>query len=167
MLFRSHLQALDLRDVVMQSVENYLAPAGAAGVTLRLGHPDSTPSLPVVADPSRLGQVFDNLLSNAVKFTPRGGTIRIDARADAAHAEVTVRDDGMGMRPQDLGRLFMPFSQVHDTMQRNSPGTGLGLYVSRGIMEAHGGTILAASDGLGKGSTFTVRIPLAPRRPPE
>ena len=161
---RLQLEPVDLREAVYPSVENYLAPAREAGVVIDV---EEMAALPVVADRGRLGQVFDNLLSNAVKFTPRGARIRVAAGHGGGMAWVSVRDEGAGMRPADLDRLFRPFSQVHDTMQATRGGTGLGLYVSRGIMEAHGGTILAASDGLGKGSTFTVRIPLAPRRPPE
>jgi PAS domain S-box-containing protein len=161
---RLQLEPLDLREAVYQSVENYLAPANEAGVLIAL---QEMGPLPVTADRGRLGQVFDNLLSNAVKFTPRGARIHVSARRDGPSALVSVRDEGAGMRPQDLERLFRPFSQVHDTMQATRGGTGLGLYISRGIMEAHGGTITAASEGLGQGSTFTVRIPLAPRPPAE
>jgi PAS domain S-box-containing protein len=155
-------EPIDLREAVYQSVENYLAPAREAGVLLEV---EEMEPLPVDADRGRLGQVFDNLLSNAVKFTAAGARIHVAARRDGASALVSVRDEGAGMRPQDLERLFRPFSQVHDTMQATRGGTGLGLYISRGIMEAHGGTIMAASEGLGKGSTFTVRIPLGQDKP--
>jgi signal transduction histidine kinase len=79
---------------------------------------------------------------------------------------VTVTDEGAGMRPEAIQRLFQPFSQVHDTMQSTRGGTGLGLYVSRGIMEVLGGSVTAASEGLGLGSTFVVRLPLAPSPAP-
>jgi PAS domain S-box-containing protein len=154
-----HVQPLDLRAAVYEAVENYLAPARAGGVMVDV---EEFPHMPILADPSRLGQVFDNLLSNAVKFTPAGARIRVAASQDNGTATVTVSDEGMGMRREDLKRLFQPFSQVHDTMQSTRGGTGLGLYVCRGIIEALGGTITADSAGLGKGSTFTVRLPLAP-----
>jgi signal transduction histidine kinase len=150
-------QPVDLREIVYQAVENYLAPAREAGVFVDV---EDFPHLPVLADPSRLGQVFDNLLSNAVKFTPAGARIQVSAGVEGEVAVVTVRDEGTGMRPADLERLFRPFSQVHDTMQSSRGGTGLGLYVSKGILEAMGGTVSAYSEGLGKGSSFTVRIPL-------
>ena len=153
-----HPQPIDLRDVVYQAAETYLAPARESGVVLEV---DDLPTLPVVLDPSRLGQVFDNLLSNAVKFTPAGGHVRVVGRRDGGQAVVEVRDEGTGMRPQDLSRLFLPFSQVHDTMQSTRAGTGLGLYVCRGIVDASGGSISAHSAGLGHGSVFTVRLPLA------
>lgn len=151
-----HAVPLDLRDVLYECVENYLAPSRHAGVALEV---DELPPMPVVADPSRLGQVFDNLLSNAVKFAQHGGHVRLGVEEDSGLWVVRVQDDGLGMRPEDLKRLFQPFTQVHDTMQSTKGGTGLGLYVSRGIIEALGGTIAAESKGLGHGSTFTVRLP--------
>ncbi len=153
-----HAVPLDLRDVLYECIENYLAPAREAGVVLDV---EDLPPMPVVADPSRLGQVFDNLLSNAVKFAARGGSIRLAVANEPGLCVVRISDDGLGMRPEDVKRLFQPFTQVHDTMQTTKGGTGLGLYVSRGIIEALGGTISAESAGLGKGSTFTVRLPLS------
>lgn len=151
------LVPLDLRDVLYECLENYLAPAREAGVAMEV---EDLPPMPVLADPTRLGQVFDNLLSNAIKFAPRGGLIRLEVAQEAGQCVVRVRDNGLGMRPEDIKRLFQPFTQVHDTMQSTKGGTGLGLYVSRGIIETLGGTISADSDGLGKGSTFTVRLPV-------
>ncbi|MHB1261626.1 MAG: PAS domain S-box protein [Thermoplasmatota archaeon] len=153
-----HAVPLDLRNVLYECIENYLAPSRQAGVALDI---EDLPPMPVVADPSRLGQVFDNLLSNAVKFAPRGGSIRLSVAEESGTCVVRISDDGLGMRPEDVKRLFQPFTQVHDTMQSTKGGTGLGLYVSRGIIEALGGTVSAESKGLGKGSTFTVRLPLA------
>jgi signal transduction histidine kinase len=158
-----HVQPIDLGLVIYHAAENYLEPARQAGVVLQV---DEINDLTVLADGSRLGQVFDNLLSNALKFTERGRTIRVEAGRQGAMAWATVRDEGAGMRTSELHRLFQPFSQIHDTMQRTRGGTGLGLYVSRGIVEALGGSITAASEGLGKGSTFTVRVPLAVEGPP-
>jgi signal transduction histidine kinase len=155
-----HVQPIDLRDVVGQSVETYLAPAQADGVVLEM---DDLPSLPVQADPSRLSQVFDNLLSNAVKFTTAPARIRVSGRIEGSRVVVSVHDEGAGMRPQDVARLFQPFTQVHDTMQSTRGGTGLGLYVSRGIVEALGGSVRAESAGPGRGSTFTVDLPIDPR----
>ena len=153
-----HNRPVDLAEVVRLSVENYSAPAQEAGVRLEV---KPLPALMVTADPSRLGQVFDNLLSNAVKFTKSGGRIEVVAREEPGWAVVTVRDEGAGIKPTDLGRLFLPFSQVHDPMEITRSGTGLGLYISRGILEAHGGNIAVASPGLGQGTLFTVRLPLA------
>lgn len=155
-----HPTPTDLRDLIYSSVETYLAPANEAGVELRVG---DLPPLPVTCDTSRVSQVLDNLLSNAVKFTPSGKPVEVDAEAVGGMARVTVRDHGAGMRPQDLSRLFKPFSQVHDTMQATKGGTGLGLYISQGLVQAHGGNIHGESAGLGKGSTFWFEIPLRMR----
>ena len=161
-MLKLHPQSMDLRESVYQAVENYLMSAKQAGVAIDV---EDLPHLPVVADPSRLGQVFDNLLSNALKFTPAGKRIHVSGRVEGDVAIIRVQDEGLGMRSEDVARLFRPFTQVHDTMQATLGGTGLGLYVCRGIMEAQGGAVEAASAGLGKGSTFTVRIPLAASGP--
>ena len=153
---------VDLRDLVYSSVETYLAPANEAGVELRVA---DLPPLGIDADASRISQVLDNLLSNAVKFTPRGGAIEIEAHADGGRARVSVRDNGAGIKPEDLARLFKPFSQVHDTMQQTRGGTGLGLYISQGLVQAHGGSIHAESEGPGKGCTFWFELPLRAPRP--
>jgi PAS domain S-box-containing protein len=153
-----HNRPLDVAEIIRQSLENYAEPARQAGVLLDLS---SLPPMMVKADPSRLGQVFDNLLSNAVKFTPRGRSIRVAAHEEAGWAIITVRDEGAGIKAGDIGRLFMPFIQVHDPMEITRSGTGLGLYISRGILEAHGGSIEVSSPGLGHGAEFTVRLPLA------
>ncbi|MEK6975755.1 MAG: PAS domain S-box protein [Candidatus Thermoplasmatota archaeon] len=152
-----HRAPVDLRDVIYSSVETYLAPAAEAGVELRV---PELPRLPVDCDTSRISQVLDNLLSNAVKFTPRGKAIDVEAEVRGGMARVKVRDNGAGMKPADLPRLFRPFSQVHDTMQATRGGTGLGLYISQGLVQAHGGSIHAESEGLGHGSTFWFEIPL-------
>lgn len=114
--------------------------------------------LPVLADPVRIGQVLDNLLSNAVKFTRRG-IVDVRARRDGEWAVVEVTDSGMGMAPEELGKLFRPFSRLAKTSE--VPGTGLGLYISQTIAQASGGTLGAHSAGEGKGSTLTLRLPLA------
>lgn len=161
-----HLQEVDLRDTVFQSVETYLAAARESSVDLAVD-PD-LPSLVARVDGSRIGQVVDNLVSNALKFTPAGGKLRIElGLADPMHARISVTDTGSGIRKEDLDRLFRPFSQVHDTQQRQLGGTGLGLYVSRGIVEAHGGRIQAESDGSGLGCRFWFELPLVPSNRPD
>ena|SRR5688572_11339011 len=151
-------QPLDLRDVVRQSMEGYREAVKAHSLAL---HFQDGPPMPVVADPVRLGQVFDNLLSNAVKFTPPGGRIMVSCGVEGGQATVCVQDTGMGIRPEDLQRLFKPFSQVHDFMQHAAGGTGLGLYISKGIAQAHGGTLGCESGGPGQGAAFWLRLPLA------
>ena len=147
----------DLGEILDHAIQVYLEMAEAGGIRLELM---PTPNLRVLADPARLGQVFDNLLSNAVKFTPPGGTITVRAVELGASAVVTVHDSGIGLSAEGMTKLFRPFSQVHDTMEQTRPGTGLGLYISRGIVESSGGTLTCTSAGRGKGSTFTVELPL-------
>lgn len=148
--------SVDLNRLVLEAVESFQEPARQSGVTLesRL-----TPDLIVEADPKRLTQVLFNLLSNAIKFTPTGGRVTVSTSRDATYARVEVKDDGLGIKPEDLKRLFQPFTQVHDTSRSTHAGTGLGLYISKGIMELHGGTMTAASEGIGKGSIFGFTIP--------
>jgi signal transduction histidine kinase len=104
--------------------------------------------------------VLNNLIGNAIKYTPNGGHVYINTRVNLAvnGVEVVVRDTGVGIPPQDLPRIFERFYQV-DKVRGPERGTGLGLAITREIVEAHGGRISAASDGEGKGSTFTVWLP--------
>jgi len=145
--------------VVREAAEAFQPVAERDGVKFAL---DATSGAVVDADPKRLGQVLFNLMDNALKFTPRGGLIAVQARADRGWAEVVVRDSGKGLAPESIPKLFKPFQQVHDPMQVTRSGSGLGLYISKGIVELHGGTIRAESPGLGKGATFTFTLPLGP-----
>jgi signal transduction histidine kinase len=128
--------------------------------------------LPIVdADPARIEQVLRNLLDNAVKYSPQGGMIvvRGELRERASFAEterqgevvVSVADQGMGIAPEHLNRLFEKFFRVESEVGRRVNGTGLGLPIARAIVEAHGGRIWAESK-LGQGSTFTFTLPLGP-----
>jgi CheY-like chemotaxis protein len=116
------------------------------------------------ADPVRLQQVFTNLLSNAAKFTPPGGHVTIEASSNASIATVTISDDGLGISSSFLPRVFEGFLPDRRSSASTSPGLGLGLSIARHFVERHGGTIRAASDGPGKGSRFTVVLPLQPQR---
>jgi CheY-like chemotaxis protein len=114
----------------------------------------------VDADSARLQQVFWNLLKNAVKFTQGGGSVGIKCRPDAAQVVVEVWDTGIGIEPDTLPGVFDAFAQAERTITRRYGGLGLGLTISRALVERHGGTIEARSQGPGKGATFTVRLPL-------
>jgi two-component system CheB/CheR fusion protein len=120
------------------------------------------PSLQVHADGARLAQAVGNLLQNAAKFTPKGGRVRLSLESDDQrnHAVIRVRDTGVGMAKEVLGRLFQPFSQAHQTLDRSQGGLGLGLSLVKGLLDLHGGTVEAHSDGPGQGAEFTLRLPL-------
>ncbi|HEX6625800.1 MAG TPA: ATP-binding protein [Pyrinomonadaceae bacterium] len=120
--------------------------------------------LPAVsADRAKLRRVLVNLLSNAVKFTPKGGRIEVNAERDGKRAvRVSVTDTGVGIPPEDLARLFDKFEQARSRATRSEKGTGLGLYITRQLVELHGGEINVESE-VGKGSTFSFTIPVADR----
>ena len=118
--------------------------------------------LPLDADRIRVAQVLANLLANAAKYTEPGGRIMLAAREDHGHVIVECQDNGIGMGPDLVPRVFDLFVQGQRGLDRRQGGLGLGLAVARTLVELHGGTITAHSDGLDRGSTFTVRLPLAP-----
>lgn len=112
-------------------------------------------------DQKRIGQVLYNLVDNALKFTPKGGHVLLVCRMDGDRCTAQVKDTGIGLRRDQINRLFRPFSQVLESDQPSGIGSGLGLYVSKGIVELHGGTLWCESEGPGKGSTFTLALPKA------
>ena len=147
---------LSLDHAIAETLENFTDVAKQQGV-------DVVPKLlpvEVDGDPKRLSQVMYNLLNNALKFTPKGGRILVEAAPENGRAIVRVTDTGIGLKPEDIQRLFEPFSQVHDTMQKTNAGTGLGLYICKGIIEGHGGRIWCESPGPGLGATFAFEMPL-------
>jgi len=113
------------------------------------------------ADEARLQQIIWNLLSNSVKFTDKGGVIKIGIRHDESATEIIVNDNGQGIREEFLPFVFDRFQQADSSITRKHGGLGLGLAISRHLVELHGGTIEAASPGEGQGSTFKVRLPFA------
>ncbi len=118
----------------------------------------------VMGDAERLQQVVWNLLSNAVKFTPNGGHVRTALRRQGTQIEIEVSDDGIGIDPVLLPRVFQRFWQADSGITRGHGGLGIGLALVRHLVELHGGTVAVASEGVGLGSTFTVRVPIAPMR---
>jgi len=113
---------------------------------------------PVLADPGKIGEVLTNLVENAMKFSPRGGTISIKGESSENEVSVTVADEGIGIPLRDQKRIFDRFYKVEDNLARPTQGTGLGLYICKTIIEAHGGRIWVESE-LGKGSRFTFSLP--------
>ena len=119
------------------------------------------PELPKIKlDKIRIGQVINNLLENSIKFTPRGGTISMEAMKKGNYIIIKVKDTGIGIARKDMGKLFIPFFQLDNNLNRKYRGSGLGLSISKGIVELHGGKIWAESKGLGKGSTFSFSLPI-------
>jgi signal transduction histidine kinase len=111
-------------------------------------------------DPDRLREAVDNLLSNAIKYSPLGGSIRLSMGLDGDGAVISVQDDGPGLSQEDMSRLFGRFQRLSAKPTAGESSTGLGLSIVKRIVELHGGHIKAASDGLGTGATFTIRLPV-------
>jgi two-component system CheB/CheR fusion protein len=116
--------------------------------------------VPVVGDPTRLQQIQANLLSNATKYTDPQGTVRLEVRRVGDEAVIRVADNGRGIEPEMLPRIFDLFVQGTQSIARSEGGLGIGLTLLRSLVELHDGRVEAASDGPGRGSTFTVRLPL-------
>jgi signal transduction histidine kinase/ActR/RegA family two-component response regulator len=152
---RREIVAVD--GVVRHAVESVKPALEAKGQHLEL-HSNETP-LHVDADLVRLSQVLSNLLSNASKYSPQGAKVTVEIREDAGSAVLTVKDTGDGFDPRDAGRIFDMFVQL-DTGAKSTGGLGIGLTIAKSIVELHGGTLVAASDGPGRGACFTVRLPL-------
>ncbi|HEY3416349.1 MAG TPA: PAS domain S-box protein [Armatimonadota bacterium] len=146
----------DLWSLVAHSAEGLMQVAKSRGITLILQPPDAP--LPIRVDPVRIRQVVRNLLDNALKFTEAGGKITVIGSRMNQTALLTVRDTGRGMRPEDIATLFSPFRKAG--RPEEGGGLGLGLALVKGIVEAHGGQITATSPGPGRGSIFTVTLPL-------
>jgi CheY-like chemotaxis protein/anti-sigma regulatory factor (Ser/Thr protein kinase) len=149
-------QAVDLSELVGGCVRALRAGGRARQhrVTLR------AESVVVSADPTRLAQIVTNMLDNAIKFTPTGGTVDVDVLREGQEAVLRVSDTGIGIAPAMLSRVFELFAQAEQPMDRPVGGLGIGLTLSRRLVELHGGTIAAASDGHGRGAQFTVRLPV-------
>lgn len=147
---------VDLTAVVSESVRAASGRAAEAGVTLETVLVDQ---LTLMADAERLGQLVDNLVSNAVKYSPGGGVVKVALAARQGQAELTVSDEGIGIAPGDRERLFTRFFRAREASEREIQGIGLGLSISRQIVEGHGGRIDVDSVP-GEGSTFRVRLPL-------
>jgi len=148
---------VDLAGVVQRSLE---ALAGA-GRTTRFTMQTTLQAAWVDADPTRLAQIVDNVIDNAIKYSPDGGMLAITVRPSGAFAELVVTDPGVGIAPDLLPNVFDMFVQASQPLQRAQGGLGIGLSLVRRLAEMHGGSATLASGGLGQGSTFTLRMPLA------
>ncbi|HYC47987.1 MAG TPA: PAS domain S-box protein [Burkholderiales bacterium] len=155
---RLDLQRITLLDVIAGAVESAEPAAHAKGVRLEKVL-DPRGSM-VSGDPARLQQVVWNLLSNAIKFTPKGGRVQVLLERVNSHVEISVSDTGVGIPLSFLPHVFERFSQRDGTASRRYSGLGLGLAISKQLVELHGGTIHAKSGGEGQGATFVVRLPV-------
>jgi signal transduction histidine kinase len=151
------MQALTISQVLSHAMEASQPGVDAARHTLSLELPDEP--LRVRGDLTRLAQVFSNLVNNASKYTPAGGRILVSARAEGDEVLVEVTDNGSGIAPDMLPHVFDLFAQGRGLPQSAQGGLGIGLWLVKKLVELHHGSIEARSDGAGKGSAFTVRLP--------
>jgi len=147
-----------LADVVASAVETANPLIESEGHELKILLPSKPTYLN--ADLTRLAQVFSNLLTNSAKYTPQRGRIWLSAERKGSVVVVSVRDTGIGIPVDSLGTVFAMFSQVNKSIERSNGGLGIGLALVKGLVEMHGGSVTAASEGEGKGSTFTVTLPV-------
>jgi PAS domain S-box-containing protein len=154
-------ESINLNDIVKSAVEDTRLEYDKKGVRIET-QIQANPVL-LNADPVRITQAVGNILTNALKFTQANGTVRIMLQMDKDCAIISVNDNGIGISPEILPHLFTPFTQADNTLERSGGGLGLGLSIVKGIVDLHEGSVNAYSDGLGKGSTFTIRLPIMPR----
>jgi two-component system phosphate regulon sensor histidine kinase PhoR len=153
------LEPVSVCELLRRSADEAGKAASDAGLTLDLDAAALEPDVMVAADPERLAQVFDNLFSNAIKYTPRGGHISARLACEDTHVVVQVQDSGRGISATELGEIFSKFFRSTSVLTDAIPGIGLGLAITKSIVDAHGGQISVRSE-LGEGTTFEVRLPL-------
>ena len=159
---RLEMRRTNLGKVLTEAAETVELLAEAKKVTLTLAVRDDVSTID--ADPDRLRQVFWNLLQNAVKFTPEGGSIEVAAQRQDDVVRVAVSDSGCGIDPAFVPFVFDRFRQANGSSSRAYGGLGLGLAIVRELVELHGGSVEAASEGHGRGAQFIVRLPAGVRR---
>lgn len=151
-----HPEPTDARQLVAAAVNAIGDRYREKGVTLETDVPQD---LPVLADPPRMGQVLGNLLDNALRHTPAGGTVRVGCRAVDHATQIEVTDTGEGIAAHDLGHIFDRFYRADPARSRSRAGSGIGLTITKALVDAQGGEISVRSDGPGQGATFIVRLP--------
>ena len=152
-------ERVDLASVVKSAIDTSRPLIDASGHTLTVELPEET--VPLDADPVRLAQVFSNLLNNAARYMDRGGRIWLTAEIQGVEVAVTVRDTGIGIPPEALPTIFDMFTQVDESLAQSQGGLGIGLTLVKQLVELHGGRVEARSEGRGKGTQFTARLPIA------
>ena len=161
---RLDMRAFDLVALARSAVESIRPTAEARGLTIERDF--DRPAMPTVGDPDRLQQVIWNLLSNAVKFTPPGGRVRVALTRTHGVDHIVVSDTGVGIEPSFLPNVFDTFRQADASATRAHGGLGLGLSIVRHLVEVHGGSVSAESEGRDRGATFTVTLPVRSQRTP-
>ena len=156
-------ETVDISSIVSHAVESSRPLIDSRRHRLHLSMPGR--DLPVSGDPTRLTQIVVNLLNNAAKYTPEGGEITLAVREEGANVIVSIRDTGVGIAPEFLGKVFDLFTQGERTLDRSEGGLGIGLTLVRRLIEMHGGTVTALSEGVGEGSEFFIRLPLLATTP--
>jgi PAS domain S-box-containing protein len=151
-------EPVDIVSVLSAALESARPLLDASGH--ELAHADMPGPIQVHVDPTRVAQVLTNLLNNAAKFTPRGGRISVHVGREDGEAVISIRDNGIGIPPEMLGRVFEPFMQIKSGADISQDGLGVGLALAWQLIKMHGGTIVARSEGSGHGSEFIVRLPL-------
>ncbi len=154
-------ERLDLADIVAKAIEMTSPAIESRRHSLNVQVPRG---LVVNGDAARLGQIMANLLTNAAKYSDPGGSIGVTGACQGSQALLTVTDSGRGIDPEMLPRIFELFAQERQEIDRSEGGLGLGLAIVKSLVQAHGGTVDAHSDGKGRGATFTIRVPLAPHQ---
>lgn len=156
-----HNEPVDPAMPLLQVLDHWAQRAQAAGVTLTTEALLADQAI-VQADPARLEQIYTNLLDNAIRFSPRGSVVEVGGHTDRGRWQLSVRDHGVGMSPEELEQVFRPFTQGASQPERGK-GLGLGLAIVRSLVEAFGGRVWATSAGRGMGTTVWVELPLDPR----
>ena len=157
------MELTSLRSILEEAVKSFRQ--SGTPVLVEMDLPGSMPQ--VIADRQRITQVLHNLLGNAAKHSPPDQSIRVEAHDDGILARICVLDAGPGIRPDQVSRLFKRYARTEESGQLKLPGSGLGLYISKGIVEAHGGRVWMENRPAGTGAEFCFSLPVAPRTAPE
>lgn len=160
---RLRRERVEVAEAIRGAVEANRLQFESGGIELIVALPAGP--LDLDADPTRLVQVLSNLLNNAAKFSDRGGRVWLTAERRGGDVAIVVRDEGIGIAPEHLPHLFEMFAQVDPALERTQGGLGIGLALVKGLVEMHGGTVAARSEGIGRGSELVVRLPALAERP--
>jgi len=147
----------DIGELVKEVINEIKPNIDKKGLTLGLDIP--TQEIKIKADRSKIKQVLGNIIDNSIKYTPQGN-IFISVYKDENQVKISIKDNGVGIDPNEIGKLFNKFSRTKDANKTNVTGTGLGLYIAKKMTEAHGGDIKVFSEGIGKGTIFTIELPM-------